>query len=425
MSMNIAIIIRFLTRTGGAVREAFMLARELEKRGHRATIYTFAYDPHQCFPGEFSDIRIKVLQWDYPQWWSRFFRIPIFGTTLQRFLENRKAVQLARLIDPATDVLNPHDQTSAHTAYYFKKLVGPAPSVWMMNDLHIRRWSIFDHPLLKPPRRSRIKKIVDWLRDWRENQKFFSAQDKIGVIVQSMAERAKIYLGRPDAAVVRSGADLERFLYRARNPILNKRIRICSQGIFYTYRRFEDVIEAVKILADQGYDPFLTIVGDYGHKDTARAYHQNLVSLVKKLGIEPRVRFAGVVSEDELNRVYYESDVFVFASIQTWGIAIFEAMATGLPVVLSRDAGAGEMLRDGETMMLARTGDPADIARAVRTLADDPLLRARMADRANQFVRSHISWTRYADAMLQLFERAVAESRQPRGAETRASAARF
>ncbi|TSC76374.1 MAG: Glycosyltransferase [Parcubacteria group bacterium Gr01-1014_33] len=420
--MKIAIIIRYLTRTGGAAREAMELCRELEKRGENGTVYTFAYDRENCFPGEFGDIKIVTFHWEYPKFATlygrahraiaRFFWIPLVGTTIDRFVQNQKAKRLAFLISKDTDVLNPHDQISVHTAKYFKKYIRKIPSVWMMNDLDIKRWSIFDHPLLHTPRRPLIKRIIDWMRDTYENKIFFSSQDKIGVIVARMGRLAKKYLGRSDAVVVRSGVDVGQFVYKERKGIQGKKIKLYCQGIFYVYRRFEDGIRAVKILHDWGYDPHLTITGDYGHKDTARAYHQTLVALCEELEVRDRVTFTGVISEKDLMRYYQESDIFIFASIQTWGIAIFEAMATGLPVILSKDAGAGEVLKDRKTMLLTRTGDPKDIAHKVKELIDNPMLYQKLAREGNTFVRNSLSWSKYTDNMLRLFEEALKETKK-------------
>lgn len=412
--MKIAIIIRFLTRTGGATREAFMLARLLQQRGHATTLYTFAYDPATCFPGEFGDIKIQMLTQDYSRWRARLFRLPIFGGAINRWDENKKARGLALLIDPHTDVLNPHDQISVHAAYYFKKRMQNIPSVWMLNDLHIARWSIFDDPSMGRVARSRIKRLVARLRDAHENKKFFTSQDRVAVIVDSMRQRVKKYLGL-DAVVVRSGVDLDAFSYRPREGIHNKRIRLLSQGIFYSYRRFEDVIRAVKILADRGYDPSLKIVGDYRHKDTARQYHATLAALARSLGVAPRIAFAGVISETALAQSYQEADIFVFASIQTWGIAIFEAMASGTPVVLARLAGAGEILEDRKNVLLADTGDAHDIVRAIQELVEEPSLYQRISNQANAMVRATLSWEQYADRMTQLFEDALAASSRSLG----------
>lgn len=402
--MKVAIIIRFLTKTGGAQREVLMLAREFRKRGNDVTVYTFVYDKENCFPGEFRDIKIKTLDFEFSERLKRLFRIPFVGGYINRFADNQKAKKLSGLIDSDTEILNPHDQISVHTAYYAKKHYPHMRSVWMMNDLDIARWSIFDHPILGRPSRPFYKRFIAWLRDRYENHKFFRSQDGIGVIVQSMGERAKKYLGRDDAVVVRSGVDLEQFSYKERKSISGKRIKIYCQGMFYVYRRFEDVIRAVALLRERGYDPELLIIGDYGHKDTARAYYDALRALVRELRLEDRVTFAGVVSKEDLARAYQDQDIFVFACIQTWGIAIFEAMASGLPVILSRAAGAGEMLEDRKTMLVAETGDPEDIARAIEELVKNSELYNRLSVEGNRFVRENLSWPRYAENMLKLFK---------------------
>ena len=108
--MNIAIIIRRLNVKGGAQRQALSLARELKNMGHTVAFYTFFYDKEKCFSDLLDDMAV-------------------FSSG------DRDPKKLSRLIDPKTDVLNPHDQEAYRVAYYFKKDVKNTPSVWMMNDV--------------------------------------------------------------------------------------------------------------------------------------------------------------------------------------------------------------------------------------------------------------------------------------------------
>jgi glycosyltransferase involved in cell wall biosynthesis len=59
-----------------------------------------------------------------------------------------------------------------------------------------------------------------------------------------------------------------------------------------------------------------------------------------------------------------------------------EAAAAGVPVVAAAHGGLPEMLRDGETGVLVRPGDPAALASALRALADDPSRARRLGDAA-------------------------------------------
>ena len=415
--MKIAIIIRFLTRTGGATREAFMLAKMLQEDGNQVVIYTFAFNPATCFPGLNPDVDIKALE-KYQNPPQNFFtKIPLFGTRVMRWYENKNAKALARIIDTDTEVLNPHDQISTHVAYYFKRRMPHVVSVWMMNDLDIEQWSLFDDVLLGGRPKRGVRWLVAWLRDWYENRKFFSRQDAIAFIVDITRQRARRFLGL-DGTIVRSGLDLEQFAYRERAGIFGKKIKLLCQGIFYNYRRFEDVILALPNLIVLGYEPELTIIGDFGHKDTARSYYASLCKLVEELGLHERVTFAGVVSEEALAHAYREADIFVFASIQTWGIAIFEAMASGTPVIISDIAGATEVLIDHKTALFAKTGDPDDFARAARELAEDRELYCTISREGNLFVSAQLSWSRYAEAMMELFRRTYSIKTHPKDEKT-------
>jgi colanic acid/amylovoran biosynthesis glycosyltransferase len=87
---------------------------------------------------------------------------------------------------------------------------------------------------------------------------------------------------------------------------------------------------------------------------------------VAALGLTGRVRFTGALREQEVLDELMAADLFVLPSIVsarrfTEGIpvALMEAMACGLPVVATEVSGVPELLRDGDTGLLARPADPA------------------------------------------------------------------
>jgi len=119
------------------------------------------------------------------------------------------------------------------------------------------------------------------------------------------------------------------------------------------------------------------------------------------------VKFAGLISADALKQCYYEADILVVSNhMQTWGLLVFEAMSTGLPVILSKSVGAAEILKDGEEVIMIDPGSPEQIAGATRKLLGDEALYEKLSKHGAEFVRKRISWSRYADEMLKLFEAA-------------------
>ncbi len=260
-----------------------------------------------------------------------------------------------------------------------------------------RRDSQFDSKL----KISFIKRLFYWLVDKYEIKKFIKPQDKIIVLDNRDREWVREYF-KKEAIVVRSGLDLERFNFKERESLTNKKVEILMAGIFFRHRRFEDGIMAMKILKEKNYDVNLSIVGDYNiNKD----YFKELVYLAKKSGMEDSVDFAGRVSDEKLLNFYQQSDIFLFPNHwQSWGLVVFEAMACGLPSIVSKTAGASEVLTDGENALLVEPFKPEDIITAVAKLIDNPDLYVKISRQGRELVEKSISWPLMAQKVSAIFK---------------------
>ena len=103
---------------------------------------------------------------------------------------------------------------------------------------------------------------------------------------------------------------------------------------------------------------------------------------------DPTIRYLGFVPHAELHETYRNADVFVFPSLAEGGVyVIYEALAAGLPCIVS--ANAGSAVRDGIEGFVVPAGDIEALAARLRELAGDEGLRQRMAQaarsRAEQF----------------------------------------
>ena len=103
---------------------------------------------------------------------------------------------------------------------------------------------------------------------------------------------------------------------------------------------------------------------------------------------------------------YHAADVFVLPS-RSEGLcnALLEAMACGLAVVASDVAANQEVLRDGETGLLASLGDPVAFGRALRRLVADGKLRRRMGHAAREHVTAEYDINRMVEAVARVYER--------------------
>jgi len=137
----------------------------------------------------------------------------------------------------------------------------------------------------------------------------------------------------------------------------------------------------------------------------APKYARQLREFVTEHRLESVVHFAlGSVPEEEVADYYSAGDALVYpCENYAWGLSVFEAMACGTPVIVSRGCGAHEVLEDGETAMLVPPRDAEGILRAVTALADRPDLHRRISLQGQQYVQHHMSWERYAREMLEVF----------------------
>lgn len=79
--------------------------------------------------------------------------------------------------------------------------------------------------------------------------------------------------------------------------------------------------------------------------------------LARKMGVTTRIRFLGYVAH--LERIYPAADLFVFPTMfDFFGYPVLEAMACGVPPIVTRDTGVAELIRDGRNGLLV--SDPTD-----------------------------------------------------------------
>ncbi len=126
--------------------------------------------------------------------------------------------------------------------------------------------------------------------------------------------------------------------------------------------------------------------------------------LVDQLALQDRVRFEKP-SMDVLS-FYAAADLYVGPSLEdSFGLPILEAMACGLPVIASANAGASEMIRDGETGFILR--DPQDqleLAHLIRRFQAEETLRLSVGAAASRDVITNCSWDDNVEKTRQLLE---------------------
>jgi glycosyltransferase involved in cell wall biosynthesis len=158
------------------------------------------------------------------------------------------------------------------------------------------------------------------------------------------------------------------------------------------------LIEAARRLADAGVDVAVELVGTGDAQPELRA-------LAGRLGVSDRVRFTGYVPRERIAQHYAAADVFALPSAaEGMSVATLEAMAAGLPTVVTRTGGVAELVAEGASGLLFDWGDVDTLAAHLRRLAEDRGLAARMGAAARARA-ALFTWDAAAERYLELFER--------------------
>lgn len=100
--------------------------------------------------------------------------------------------------------------------------------------------------------------------------------------------------------------------------------------------------------------------------------------MARQAGITNEVRFTGQVSREKLIKMYLAGDMYIMLSkFDTFGMVVLEAMAAGLPVIISGNVGARDLVREGENGFVVNDTSDADyIAAKIEALLDENINRA-------------------------------------------------
>jgi glycosyltransferase involved in cell wall biosynthesis len=126
-----------------------------------------------------------------------------------------------------------------------------------------------------------------------------------------------------------------------------------------------------------------------------------MVERAARPGLAESVRFTGFLHGAEVTRAYDLADVFVLPSVsEPFGIAPLEALARGVPVILSRKSGVAEVVQSAPRVS---PGRPAALARAILALLRSPATARWLAREGRREVRA-LTWRRQARRLRAVYE---------------------
>lgn len=143
----------------------------------------------------------------------------------------------------------------------------------------------------------------------------------------------------------------------------------------------------------------LLILGDGQEKN-------NLINLSKKINLNNRVYFLGIISHDQLPKYLWSSDVFCRPSLsEGLGNSFLEAMMAGLPTIATKVGGIPDFLKDEENGWFCEVENPKNIAEKIEQVFKNKELREKIIEKAIKTVENNYSWNLVADKMSNIFNK--------------------
>lgn len=227
------------------------------------------------------------------------------------------------------------------------------------------------------------------------------AETMASEIVERGVPRERIFLApnAVDDSLLTAQYDGETF--RRNFGIEPGEVVVGSVSSIVGYEGFATLLNAAAIMRDQGAPVRVLIVGDGAERD-------NLLELVKELKLSSAI-LPGRVGPEEALQAQSAIDIFACPREDlrvcrlVTPLKPVEAMALGKPVVLSDLPALSELVGSDGAGMLVPPGDPAEFAKALAGLREDPETRRVMGEAGRAEVAAKRTWSRVAETYRSLY----------------------
>jgi glycosyltransferase involved in cell wall biosynthesis len=202
-----------------------------------------------------------------------------------------------------------------------------------------------------------------------------------------------------EVEVVPNGADLAGFEPRVFSST-NGPFRVICVARLIERKGQHHLIQAVKQLAEEGVDVIASLLGTGDALD-------DYLRLAKHLGIAERIEFHGYVPREDLPEYYAKADVFVLPSFnEGMSLAALEAMAAGLPLVVSRTGGTSMLVEEGVNGYSFDWAHIDQLRVHLRRLSEERALLRSMGAASRKRARRY-AWSEIAKQYLSLFNNRI------------------
>lgn len=370
---------------GGPPKAAMEMSRALARLGHEVSLYTTNADGHS----------ILDVPTDRP--------VLVDGVTIRYFPIGRfRRWGFSGPLGKALRAdIHGFDVVHIHSLYLFHNFVAAH---------YCRRYGIpylmRPHGTLDPflRRKSRLKKAVYNVLIEKRNLDnaaaiHYTSQDEMDLVHSALTIRAP-------GVVVPLGLDVDEYAtlptrgtFRARFPEIGNKFIVLFLGRLNFKKGLDLLTRAYGTIARRRQDVHLVIVGP-----DEDGYGCRVQSWLADEGVAGRVTFTGMLRGQDKLAAFADADVFVLPSYtENFGIAVVEAMACGLPVVISNKVNIWREIAQAEAGLVVNC-DSGELANALLKIMDTTEDPKRLGANGKILVQDRFTWDSAAKQMLRAYE---------------------
>lgn len=361
------VIPRFNPSLGGGVDVAYNLSKHLALRGHDVTIATTDYLFDADYAATIKEIGVEVIPFEHLFNYCLYIPSPSLKAWCRTHIGEYDVVHL-----------------NGARSYQNSVVMSQATK----NDVPI---VLQAHGSIM---RIVERKGIKWLYDQVWGSRLLASASAFIALSQSEADaHRRLGVAGEKVHVLPNGVDLERFKdlpgrgeFRRKYGIEPDAKVVLYLGRLHKSKGIDLLVEAFADLAPRIEDARLVLVGPDGE------FESDLQRQITDLGIEEKVRFTGLVPEQEKYAAFIDSDVFVTPKFYGFPITFAESCACGLPIVTTN---AGDYLDwiDG-VAGFSTAYSVTEVSEAMARILSQDVRTSQFRENCRSLVSEKFNWER-------------------------------
>jgi glycosyltransferase involved in cell wall biosynthesis len=259
--------------------------------------------------------------------------------------------------------------------------------------------------VLKIARRIALKSVFDicWGNKIIENASHF-----IAVSENEAGQYLSIGIPRNKISIVHNGIDLNAFNQLPAKGTFMKKYNLNGKKI---------VLYLGQITQGKGIDILVQAFGGLLVKNIVliiagndMGFKLQIDKLIRKMGLQEKVIFAGLLIDSEKLSAYVDADVLIYPSaFDVFGLVPFEAIMSGTPVIVTDNCGCGEIIRNVGGGYLVKYGDVTGLRNTIHEVLKNREEAQEKVKNGQAFIKQNLGWDKISHGITEVYKKVIQE----------------